>query len=326
MNKKKIKLGIIGCGEVTKDHYLPIINNKKEWVLTSCCDIIKSKAEDISKSTGAKVFTDYNAMIKESHLDLIILATKEQDHFEILQQIVESGLPIFCEKPLLARKGQFSIDAEDLLLAKKLMYKVKDIKYKLGINFNYRYAIYAKYVKEEIKNNTLGEIYVINISTSHYCWVHMIDLIIWWFGDFEMVYGFCNRKSRALLGISKSKIKVSINSTKDWPLAHSLFHIQIIGSLSRFEIDDVIGKLVIISGLKKQIKLYHRNDKDRMKILQTTISESLETFINEIQLHKQISINYYDALKQICVDAALNESNKLRRPIKIINNNTSFKP
>ena len=326
MNKKTINLGIIGCGEVIKDHYLPVINNKREWLLTSCCDIIKSKAEYVSKSNGAKVFTDYNKMIKESQLDLIILATEEQSHFGILQKIIESDLPIFCEKPLLARNGQFSISKKDLLLAKKLMFKVNDIKYKIGINFNYRYSIYAKYVKENIENSILGDIYLININTSHYCWVHMIDLVTWWFGDLDMVYGLCNSKSRALLGILKSKIKVSINSTKEWPLVHSLFHIQIFGSHGRIEIDDLVGKWVMISGSNKQEKILSKSREDRMKILQTTIFNSLGTFITEVQLHKPITVNYIDGLKQICVDAALSESNKLKKPIKIADNNTSLKP
>lgn len=150
--KKKLKVGIIGCGGIGTSKHLPSLSKLKDKIeLVAFCDIILERAEKAAKEFGkksAKVFTDYNKLLEEN-LDVIHVCTPNRSHSEISVAALESGKHVMCEKPM----AKTVKDAEKMLEAAKRTGK------KLTIGYQNRFRTDSLYLKKAIERGDLGDIY-----------------------------------------------------------------------------------------------------------------------------------------------------------------------
>jgi predicted dehydrogenase len=144
-------------------------------------------------------------MYEKEDIDTVYIATPHYLHKPMIKQAFENGKHILCEKPVAA-----SLD--DAQKIKELDKKYPDLK--LGFNYNYRYDHNCYRLISGIHDYHLGDIYYANCniffsrSESYFDkgpWrakkktagggtllihgSHMIDIMIWAFGDPEYVIG-----------------------------------------------------------------------------------------------------------------------------------------
>jgi len=101
MNKKggrMAKVGIIGCGYISHFHYEGYEHAGAKIV--HVCDVRKDAAEAVGKRYGAKVSTDYRAVIADKSVDLISICTLSSLHKEIALAAFAAGKGVVCEKTL----------------------------------------------------------------------------------------------------------------------------------------------------------------------------------------------------------------------------------
>ena len=68
---KKLKVGIIGCGRISRFHAMPA-KAQENAVVKAVCDLIPKRAEGLAKLIGgAKTYTDYEEMIEKEKLDVV---------------------------------------------------------------------------------------------------------------------------------------------------------------------------------------------------------------------------------------------------------------
>jgi predicted dehydrogenase len=97
---KKIRVGIIGCGKVSK-YYLINMKSRPFIELVSCCDIIRSRAEDRAKQYDIPhVYGHINEMLKGADFDLLVNTTSMTSHFDINTTGLEAGKHVWTEKPM----------------------------------------------------------------------------------------------------------------------------------------------------------------------------------------------------------------------------------
>ena len=124
MNPKQIsyppvRIGIIGCGNVMRDSYMALAEQLacREQVKIICaCDIDPAKKEMVKERFGIDSFsTDYRDIITREDVDLVLILTSMQEHFEITKAALNAGKHVLVEKPMATNLAE----AQELLALAK---------------------------------------------------------------------------------------------------------------------------------------------------------------------------------------------------------------
>ncbi len=147
-----LKIGIIGCGGIANGKHLPSLSKLKNVELVAFCDIVEERAKEAAEKYGtpdAKVYTDYQELLKDSSIDVVHVLTPNRSHAEISIASLEAGKHVMCEKPM----AKTAAEAEKMVEAAKKSGK------KLTIGYQARHSVASRYLKQAIDAGQLGEIY-----------------------------------------------------------------------------------------------------------------------------------------------------------------------
>ncbi len=99
MQDQKVKCGVIGCGVVANEAYLPTIAEKGELVAT--CDRIKERAKRSMELWGAKeYYTNVDEMLKKADIDAVFILSGMGMHAEHATRAARAGKHLLIQKPL----------------------------------------------------------------------------------------------------------------------------------------------------------------------------------------------------------------------------------
>ncbi|SUY45816.1 lipopolysaccharide biosynthesis protein [Clostridium putrefaciens] len=114
-----LKFAIIGCGRISHKHIEALINNNKEAVLVSVCDIIEDKAielkkqyEDVLKESDVRVYTDYIKMLENEEIDVVAISTESGYHAKHAMDCLNKDKHVLIEKPMA-----LSVEDADRIIA-----------------------------------------------------------------------------------------------------------------------------------------------------------------------------------------------------------------
>ena len=105
-----IKIGIVGCGRISKKH-LEAITQVKEFQLTAVCDIEHAKADEVAQKYKVQPYYDYEEFLNKADLDIVDVCTPSGLHPEMGMQAAKKGYHVILEKPM----GVQYKKAEDLV-------------------------------------------------------------------------------------------------------------------------------------------------------------------------------------------------------------------
>lgn len=151
-NVKKLKIGIVGCGGIANGKHMPSLKKLDNVEMVAFCDIIEEKAKEAAEQygiEGAKVYTDYKALLKDKSIDIVHVLTPNKSHSFITVAALEAGKHVMCEKPM----AKTAADAQKMLDAAKKTGK------KLTIGYQGRHRADSDYLKKLCVNGELGDIY-----------------------------------------------------------------------------------------------------------------------------------------------------------------------
>jgi predicted dehydrogenase len=118
MPNDRIRIAVIGCGDVADRHYLPALEAASEQVaVVALVDPRPGAAERAAGaiagwSPGARAHLDLDEMLKAGGVDAAIDLTPAPFHGGVNLACLEAGLDLYSEKPLAA-----SLDDADRLIA-----------------------------------------------------------------------------------------------------------------------------------------------------------------------------------------------------------------
>lgn len=146
--QKRVKCGVIGCGVVANEAYLPAIVEKGELVAT--CDKIEERAKRSMELWGAKeYYTDIGKMLKKADIEAVFILTGVGMHAGHAVKAAKAGKHILIQKPL-------ATNMED---AKKVLSAVKKASVKVLVEPNVQMSpLYLK-AKSMLEEDVIGEIY-----------------------------------------------------------------------------------------------------------------------------------------------------------------------
>lgn len=98
---KKIKWGIIGCGDVTEVKSGPAFRKVDGFELKAVMRRNKEKLIDYAKRHGIKkYYTDADQLINDDEIDAVYIATPPDSHKEYALKVAQAGKPCCIEKPM----------------------------------------------------------------------------------------------------------------------------------------------------------------------------------------------------------------------------------
>lgn len=155
-SKKKLNVGLIGCGFMGRTHSNAFrkVGNffdlEYQPVLRAACGRNQANVEAFAAQWGYETTeTDWRKIIERKDIDLVEICTPNDTHREIAIAAAEAGKMIICEKPL-ARNSEEAIGMVDAIEKAKVPNLV---------SFNYRRVPAVTLAKKLIEEGKLGKIF-----------------------------------------------------------------------------------------------------------------------------------------------------------------------
>ena len=148
---EKIRLGILGVGNIGRDHVKRIVDGKcPEIELCAVCDLKQDRLDYARELAGEAlpVFKSAEEMMDSGLIDSVLVSVPHYDHPKFAMMAMEKGLHVLIEKPAGVYTKQV-IEMNEF--AKK-----HDVKF--GIMMNQRTNCIYRKMREIVQSGELGEI------------------------------------------------------------------------------------------------------------------------------------------------------------------------
>jgi len=166
-SQKRLNVGIIGLGTVGFRWHAVGLNRIKEVNIIGGFDLDPEKRISFSKKYKTKIFESVDEFLNKDNLDLVLISTREWQHYDLIKKAFENKIDVFCEKILTSRISE----------AEELTALSNNNKRFFAVNYNYHYLPGVVKIKEFIDNGKLGYLSYINITVHSAAYAHAIDLV-----------------------------------------------------------------------------------------------------------------------------------------------------
>ncbi len=309
---KKVRLGIVGMGNMGKFHADYLLNHKVRGAeLTAVSDAF---AANLEKFQQLKTFDASEKMIRSGDVDAIIIATPHYLHTSIGIDALQNGLHVLVEKPISVHKA----DCERLIAAHQNEKQIFSAMFQQRTEPKYRK------LKSLIENKEIGEIRRVSwIITDWYrteayyasggwraTWKgegggvllnqcpHNLDIMTWLCGRPARVRGFCQ-----IGRFHNIEVEDNVTAYLEWPNGATGVFITSTGEApgtNRFEIIGDRGKLV----LENNKITFTRNETSMVEFSKTSQAGFAKPEVWNIDVpfdgsggqHYDITQNFVDAI------------------------------
>lgn len=96
----KIKVGLIGLGEVAQLMHLPLLADDRRFEIAAVTDVSPSLVAHVAERYGVKTrHATAEALIADPGLDAVFILTPDHLHAPLLEKAIRAGKHVFIEKP-----------------------------------------------------------------------------------------------------------------------------------------------------------------------------------------------------------------------------------
>jgi len=197
---KKIKFAVVGCGHIGKRHAEMVLGNN-EAELVALCDAGEKSTLGIEKYDVPFFNSIDDLLAANLDIDVVNICTPNGLHAEHSKKALAHKYHVVCEKPMgLSKANCEAVIFQALQVSKNFFCVMQN-----------RYSPPSVWIKELIDNNTLGDIYMVQLNcywnrdsryykaggwkgtqnldggTLYTQFSHFIDIMYWLFGDIENI-------------------------------------------------------------------------------------------------------------------------------------------
>lgn len=203
MTTKQYRVGIVGCGAISRNH-LEAFAAIPEAAVVAVCDVDADRARQTAETWGiAEAFGSVEELLAAG-VDIVSVCTPHPTHESVVLAAAAAGVHVLCEKPI----------AIDLPSAERMVAACDAAGVRLGVLFQRRFWPAAQRLRAAIDDGTLGRPILGHASVllhrdpSYYsaaAWrgtwatdgggvlmtqaIHYIDLLQWLMGEVVEVHG-----------------------------------------------------------------------------------------------------------------------------------------
>lgn len=338
---KKLKIGIIGCGTIA---YIQAeaIQKSNNAELHSVFSLPEITAKNCGEKFSVNWYSDWDKFISDAELDAVSICVPSGKHLDLGVKAAEAGKHVIVEKPIEVT----------LERANTLIEKCKENNVQLAVIYQTRFMPEIIKLKEQIEQNEIGNIFMGDAYIKWFrdqeyydsgAWrgtfeldgggvlinqgIHTIDLLQWFMGDVDTVYGkvgtFTHQNLEvednavAVIKYKSGAIGVIEGSTSIQPAQSR--KIEIHGSKGTIVIDNNDIK-VLTSEAKEQVDEKEEATGSSSPLAGFSIEphkKQFEAIVDAIHNNQTPPISGEDSLKSLAIVLAIYESSKRGSPIKL---------
>jgi len=141
------KVAVIGCG-LQANRRVAAIREDKSCELVAAVDRDETKARKIAGSSGARVETDWRAVVRPGEIDIAVVLTYPDSHADISIEAMRAGCDVLCEKPLALSVAQ----------AKQMRDVAREAQRILKCGFNHRHHPAVAEAHKRLRDGEIGKV------------------------------------------------------------------------------------------------------------------------------------------------------------------------
>ncbi|MCB1686802.1 MAG: Gfo/Idh/MocA family oxidoreductase, partial [Pseudomonadales bacterium] len=100
---RRIRVGLVGCGRISANHFDAIEKHKDDIELISVCDVDRTRLDEHALKHDVPGYDNLETMLAEEDLDMVILCTPSGLHPEQAVMAARSKVHVMTEKPMATR-------------------------------------------------------------------------------------------------------------------------------------------------------------------------------------------------------------------------------
>jgi predicted dehydrogenase len=101
MPNEKIKIGVVGCGDISGIYFQNMTGMFKEIEVAGVCDLIEERADSALNNYGfPKKYKDMYKLFEDPEVDIVLNITRPYEHKAVSLAAIEAGKHVYSEKPL----------------------------------------------------------------------------------------------------------------------------------------------------------------------------------------------------------------------------------
>ena len=95
-----IKIGLVGCGRISVNHFRALAEHKERCNLVAVCDNKRERADKAAAEQNCQAYYNLDEMLREEDLDLVAVCTPSGMHPAHGIKVAEAGVHVLTEKPI----------------------------------------------------------------------------------------------------------------------------------------------------------------------------------------------------------------------------------
>jgi len=103
VNEGKIRIAVVGCGRISKNHFGSIEKHAAHVELAAVCDTNPATLAEHQARHSVPGYTDMETMLAQEQLDVVALCTPSGIHPEQAILAAKAGVHVITEKPMATR-------------------------------------------------------------------------------------------------------------------------------------------------------------------------------------------------------------------------------
>ena len=98
----QLRIGIVGCGEVTQVMHLPSLHQLAEqFAVTALCDVSATVLHGVGEQWRVpNRYRDYHDLLAQADVDAVLIANPDAYHAEVALAAIAAGQHVLIEKPM----------------------------------------------------------------------------------------------------------------------------------------------------------------------------------------------------------------------------------
>lgn len=151
MTETALKLGVVGCGNVTVERHIPAVNRLEGARVVAVADPVDTRvaaAREVAELLDSQAFSSFSAMADACELDYVLVAVPPSVRRAIVEDAFERGLDVLSEKPLATRPAD----------AAQMIERAQSLGRKFGMVHNYLFFPEYRLVRDLVDQGEVGEL------------------------------------------------------------------------------------------------------------------------------------------------------------------------
>jgi len=140
------RYGVIGTGMMGQEHIVNVTGIPNAEVVAVADPVPQSVTEALALAPEADGYADYQDLLDRDDVDVVVLASPNYTHIDILGDMIDSGKHLLVEKPLCT-----TVDD-----CQRVIEQAKGATQQIMVALEYRYMPPVARLVEEVRNGSVG--------------------------------------------------------------------------------------------------------------------------------------------------------------------------